>query len=56
MDDKGAAQSRTEHVFESLRFDLLESRIQPGERLKLVELAEGVTREQVQAKTGVPLI
>jgi 3-oxoacid CoA-transferase subunit B len=23
--------------------------------LKLVELAEGVTREQVQARTGVPL-
>lgn len=40
MDDTGAARSRTEHVFESLRFDLLESRIQPGERLKLVELAD----------------
>ena len=26
------------------------------EGLKLVELAEGVTREQVQAKTGVPLL
>jgi 3-oxoacid CoA-transferase subunit B len=24
--------------------------------LQLVELAEGVTREQVQAKTGVPLL
>lgn len=40
MDDRSVAQSRTEHVFESLRFDLLESRIQPGERLKLVELSE----------------
>ena len=34
------SQSRTEHVFEALRHDLLESHIQPGERLKLVELAE----------------
>jgi len=25
------------------------------EGLKLVELADGVTREEVQAKTGVPL-
>ncbi|CAN5147792.1 GntR family transcriptional regulator [soil metagenome] len=33
-------QSHTERVFESLRFDLLESRIRPGERLKLVELSE----------------
>ena len=24
--------------------------------LKLVELAEGVTREELQAKTGVPLV
>ncbi|MDR5654008.1 GntR family transcriptional regulator [Ruixingdingia sedimenti] len=31
---------RTIQVFEALRFDLLESRIRPGERLKLVELAE----------------
>ena len=35
-----AGQNRTERVFEALRFELLESRLQPGERLKLVELAE----------------
>ena len=26
------------------------------EGLKLVELADGVTREEIQSKTGVPLI
>lgn len=32
--------SRTEHVFEELRLDLLDGRIQPGERLKLPPLVE----------------
>lgn len=40
MQDFIVGQNRTEKVFEALRFDLLESRIRPGERLKLVELAE----------------
>lgn len=40
VNERAGARSRTEHVFESLRFDLLESRIMPGERLKLVELAD----------------
>ena len=33
-------QSRSEQVFEALRFDLLESHIRPGERLKFIELAK----------------
>lgn len=40
MRDAAGGPNRTEKVFEALRFDLLESHIQPGERLKLVELAE----------------
>jgi DNA-binding GntR family transcriptional regulator len=40
VENQTGTVSRTEHVFESLRFDLLESKIQPGERLKLVELAD----------------
>lgn len=32
--------SRTEHVYDELRLDLLDGRIQPGERLKLPALAE----------------
>lgn len=40
MRDGTDGQNRTEKVFEALRFDLLESHIQPGQRLKLVELAE----------------
>ena len=40
MRETGGSQNRTERVFEELRFDMLESHIQPGERLKLVELAE----------------
>jgi DNA-binding GntR family transcriptional regulator len=38
--DDDSRQSRAERLFEALRFELLESRLQPGERLKLVELAE----------------
>jgi DNA-binding GntR family transcriptional regulator len=38
--EPGDSPNRTELVFEALRFDLLESHIQPGERLKLVELAD----------------
>ncbi|WP_322013032.1 GntR family transcriptional regulator [Paraburkholderia sp. J12] len=34
-----SGELRTKHVFEALRFDLLESRLRPGERLKFVELA-----------------
>ena len=40
MRDESRGQNRTEKVFEALRFELLESHLQPGERLKLVELAE----------------
>lgn len=40
MRDATDGQNRTERVFEALRFDLLENHLQPGERLKLVDLAE----------------
>lgn len=37
---KTGGQSRTEAVFETLRADLIEGRIEPGERLKLPALVE----------------
>lgn len=37
---RNSGDSRMEQVFQALRFDLLESRIKPGERLKFVELAD----------------
>lgn len=37
---KENGQLRTEHVFDTLRFDLLEGNILPGERLKFIELAD----------------
>ncbi len=45
-----AAQSRSEQVFEALRFELLESNIRPGDRLKFIELAErfGVSQTVVR--------
>ena len=40
MRPERAGSNRTEQVFETLRFELLENLLVPGERLKLVELAD----------------